>query len=124
MAEAGFWDNPEKAQATVAELKGINTILKPLEEALSASADVQALAELVAEDVSMEPELASETDRLQKMVDALEMQSLLSGPHDASDALVPNQRMAAPRHAAVDRAGHGEDLASLLTGQTGRDERP
>ena len=88
MAEAGFWDNPEKAQATVAELKGINSILKPLEEALAAAADVEAMAQLAAEDASMEAELATETDRLEKMVDALEMQSLLSGAHDASDALV------------------------------------
>ena len=88
MAAAGFWDNAEKAQATVAELKGINSILKPLEEALSVSGDIEALAELASEDPSMEAELASETDRLEKMVDALEMQSLLSGPHDASDALV------------------------------------
>ncbi len=88
MAEAGFWDNPDKAQATVAELKGINSILKPLDEALAAAADVEAMAELAAEDASMEAELAAETDRLQKMVDALEMQSLLSGAHDASDALV------------------------------------
>ena len=88
MAEAGFWDNPDKAQATVAELKGINSILKPLEEALAAASDVEAMAELAAEDASMEAELATETDRLEKMVDSLEMQSLLSGVHDASDALV------------------------------------
>jgi peptide chain release factor 2 len=88
MAAAGFWDNAEKAQATVAELKGINSILKPLDEALSVSGDIEALAELASEDSSMEAELASETDRLEKMVDALEMQSLLSGSHDASDALV------------------------------------
>ena len=35
MGQAGFWDNNEEAQATVAELKSVNSVLKPLEEALA-----------------------------------------------------------------------------------------
>jgi len=88
MGQAGFWDDNEKAQATVAELKGVNSVLKPLEEALAVAADLEALEELAREDQSLEVELAQEADRLEKLVDALELTSLLSGPHDASDALV------------------------------------
>ncbi|MGI9177392.1 MAG: peptide chain release factor 2 [Pirellulales bacterium] len=88
MGEADFWNNQEKAQATVAELKGINSILKPLDEALAASGDLEALEELAREDESLEPELATEADRLEKKVDSLELASLLSGAHDSSDALV------------------------------------
>jgi peptide chain release factor 2 len=88
MGGADFWSNAEKAQATVAALKTVNTVLKPLEEALAAGRDLEALEELAREDESLEAELASETDRLEKLVDALELASLLSGPHDGSDALV------------------------------------
>ena len=88
MSEGDFWNNSEKAQATVAELKGINSILKPLEEALAVGADLEALEDLAREEVSLEPELAAEADRLEKMVDALELASLLSGAHDSCDALV------------------------------------
>lgn len=88
MASSDFWTNPEKAQETVSELRGINSILKPLEEALHVSSDVEALAQLASEDSSIESELSSETDRLEKLVDALELASLLSGPHDASNAIV------------------------------------
>ncbi|MFM8378268.1 MAG: peptide chain release factor 2 [Planctomycetia bacterium] len=88
MGQAGFWDNNEKAQATVAELKSVNSILKPLEEALAVGADLEALEELAREDQSLEAELAGEADRLEKLVDALELASLLSGAHDASDAIV------------------------------------
>jgi len=88
MASSDFWTNPEKAQDTVSELRGINSILKPLEEALHVSSDVEALAQLASEDSSIESELSSETDRLEKLVDALELASLLSGPHDASNAIV------------------------------------
>ena len=88
MGEPEFWNNSEKAQATVAELKGINSILKPLDEALGTSADLEALEELAREDGSLEADLATEADRLEKLVDRLELTSLLSGPHDSCDALV------------------------------------
>ena len=88
MSEADFWTNSEKAQATVAELKGVNSVLKPLEEALAVGQDLEALEELAREDESLEADLAVETDRLEKLLDALELTSLLSGAHDSCDALV------------------------------------
>ena len=88
MGRAGFWDNNEKAQATVAELKSVNSVLKPLDEALAVGSDLEALEELAREDQALEGELAQEADRLAKLVDALELTSLLSGTHDAADALV------------------------------------
>jgi peptide chain release factor 2 len=88
MGQADFWNDSTKAQATVAELKTINSVLKPLDEALAVGRDLEALEELAREDESLEGELAGEVDRLEKLVDALELASLLSGPHDGSDALV------------------------------------
>ena len=88
MGEVDFWNNSEKARATVAELKGVNSILKPLEEALAAGQDLEALEELAREDESLEADLVVETDRVEKLIDALELTSLLYGPHDSCDALV------------------------------------
>ncbi len=88
MSGPDFWSHAERAQTTVAELKGINSVLKPLEEALASGRDLEALEELTREDASIETELATEADRVGKLVDALELASLLSGPHDGSDALV------------------------------------
>ncbi len=88
MAEAGFWNDADKAQATVAKLKQINAVLKPLNEAIAAVDDLEALTELVREDESLEADLAAEVERVEKLVDHLELTSLLSGPHDACDALV------------------------------------
>jgi peptide chain release factor 2 len=88
MGQADFWNDTSKAQATVAQLKTLNTLLKPLEEALAVGSDLEALEELAREDISLEGELKQETDRLEKLVDSLELASLLSGPHDSSDALV------------------------------------
>ena len=88
MGQADFWNNTSKAQATVAQLKTLNTLLKPLEESLAVSRDLEALEELAREEISLEGELKQEADRLEKLVDSLELASLLSGPHDSSDALV------------------------------------
>jgi peptide chain release factor 2 len=88
MSAEGFWNDSGKAQATVAELKSVNSVLKPLEEALAAGRDLEALEELAREDASLESEIYTEAARLEKLVDALELASLLSGPHDSSDALV------------------------------------
>ena len=88
MGQADFWNDTGKAQATVAQLKTLNTLLKPLEEALAVGRDLEAMEELAREDISLEGELKQETDRLEKLVDSLELASLLSGPHDSSDALV------------------------------------
>jgi peptide chain release factor 2 len=88
MGQADFWNDTSKAQATVAQLKTLNTLLKPLEESLAVGRDLEALEELAREDISLEGELKQEADRLEKLVDSLELASLLSGPHDSSDALV------------------------------------
>ena len=88
MGQADFWNDTAKAQATVAQLKTLNTLLKPLDESLAVGRDLEALEELAREDISLEGELKQETDRLEKLVDSLELASLLSGPHDSSDALV------------------------------------
>ena len=88
MAEPGFWDNQEKAQTTIAELKSLGAILKPLEEAVAAAADLAALVEMAAEDESLATELPSELDRLEGMVGQLELKGLLSGPFDSKGAIM------------------------------------
>ena len=38
MSQSDFWNDSDTAQSTVAELKQLNTILKPLDESISAAA--------------------------------------------------------------------------------------
>ncbi len=86
MAEPGFWDNPDRAQAVIAQLKPLNGIIKPFEELESAVADVQAMAELAEEDASAEGDLESELSSCENKLANFEMRSMLSGPQDASNA--------------------------------------
>jgi peptide chain release factor 2 len=88
MAEPGFWDNQESAQATIADLKSLNAILKPLGEAIAATADLQVLVEMADEDPALTDEVAAEVKRLETLVSQLELKGLLNGPYDAKGAIL------------------------------------
>lgn len=88
MSSPGFWDKQEKAQQTVAELKSLKAVLKPLDEAVRAAEDLTALVEMAAEDEAFAPEVEKEVSRLERLVDELELRSLLNGPNDAAGAIV------------------------------------
>ena len=88
MAAPGFWENQERAQATVGELKSLRTIVEPLAEALRSSEDLGAMLELAEEDDDFASEVVDEIRRLEKKVDDLELKSLLNGPHDGAGAIL------------------------------------
>jgi peptide chain release factor 2 len=86
MGEANFWDNPEKAQGTIAQLKPLNGLLKPYEDLESAAGEIRTLVELSEEDESLEAELERELTPFEKRFDEFEMRSMLDGSQDASNA--------------------------------------
>src|SRR5437868_4892443 len=86
MGEPTFWDNPEKAQQTIQQLKPLNGLLKPFEELQGASHDLEVLAEFASEDPSHDRELEEELGRIEKRLDEFELQAMLGGPQDASNA--------------------------------------
>ncbi|HEX3658390.1 MAG TPA: peptide chain release factor 2 [Pirellulales bacterium] len=88
MAQSGFWDNQERAQATMAELKALSAVVKPVREVTGASDDLAVLIEMAAEDEAMAVEVRPELERLEAALDDLELKALLNGPHDAAPALL------------------------------------
>ncbi len=88
MAQPDFWNNQESAQATIAELKSIGAVLKPLEEAIAAADDLQALVDMAKEDESLVGELGGEIERLERLVGDLELRGLLNGPFDSKGAIL------------------------------------
>ena len=88
MAAVGFWDNHETAQQTVGKLKSLYAIVKPLEEAIAGVDDLTAMIEMAEEDESFAAEVPDEIDRLQRLIDELELKSLLNGPRDGAGALL------------------------------------
>jgi len=88
MGKPNFWDNQDKAKETIGQLKPLNALLNPYDALVSSSEDLDVLGDLAEEDPRAEPELESELVEVEKRLDAFELQSMLSGPQDASDAFV------------------------------------
>ena len=88
MAAPGFWDNQERAQQTVGQFKALKALLKPFDDALQASGDLPGLIEMAEEEPTFVSELRGEIDRLEVIIEDLELKSLLSGPNDGAGAIV------------------------------------
>jgi peptide chain release factor 2 len=88
MSQPNFWDNQERAQEVVGRLKGLNSVVRPLEETLAAAKDIASMIEMAEEDPSLEAEVTAEIRRIEKRVEELELKALLNGPFDNAGAIV------------------------------------
>lgn len=88
MARPGFWDNQERAQLVVGELKSLRMIIKPLEESLASSKDLEGLLELAGDDPDAIQDVRREIEHLEATLDELELRALLNGPHDGAGAIM------------------------------------
>ena len=88
MAAADFWDNQEKAQEVVGQLKTVKAIVAPITRMIASEEDLRALLEMAEEDEEIEADIRAEIERLENELDNLELKSLLNGPHDASGAIL------------------------------------
>ena len=88
MAAPDFWTNQERAQAVVADLKGIRAILKPLEQATQSADDLDAMIEMGDEDPGFAGEVPEALQRLEKTVEELAVKALLNGPLDNNGAML------------------------------------
>jgi peptide chain release factor 2 len=91
MGQPHFWDNQERAQQIIQQLKPLNDLLKPAEDLESAKGDLQVLAELAAEDAQLEAELEVELKRFEQRLEDFELHAMLSGPYDAGNAFLSIQ---------------------------------
>jgi peptide chain release factor 2 len=88
MGQQNFWDNPERAQKVIQQLKPLNAILKPFDDICRSAEDLKALAELSEEDASLEGELEGELKKIEGRLDEFDLRAMMSGPQDASNAYV------------------------------------
>jgi len=88
MASPGFWDNQEQAQATVSQLSALKAVVDPIEEVVRDVGDLDGLLEIAEGNpddlIQLEQDLATLKARCQK----IELQGLLSGPHDAKNCFL------------------------------------
>jgi peptide chain release factor 2 len=89
--EPGFWDDPARAQGRMQRLNTLKEGLAPWQAVRKRLDDARTLAELAGMEDDPEayvPELGGELAQVGATLDALEVETLLSGPHDAAPALL------------------------------------
>ncbi len=88
MGDPSFWDNQEKAQATLQETKALRGWVDPYDKLNGRVVSALELGEMIQEgsEPEMERELDKEAAQLREDLAAFEVKSLLRGPDDFRDA--------------------------------------
>ncbi len=87
MSKAGFWDNPDKAQAVVSQLSVLKSIIEPAERLGRSAGDLAELLDLAAaeSDEQMLAQLEDDLSALKERCGQIELQGLLSGSNDVKN---------------------------------------
>ena len=88
MTEPDFWGDSEAAQGVVAELKALKGIVTPIRNSRKSAADLDDLLEMMAEEPELESDVAAEINRLESVLDDLELRALLDGPNDMASCIL------------------------------------
>jgi peptide chain release factor 2 len=88
MGQPNFWDNQERAQQIIQQLKPLNDLLKPAEDLETSKGDLEVLAELAEHDTQLEAELEGELVHFERRLGDFELRAMLSGPYDAGNAFL------------------------------------
>jgi peptide chain release factor 2 len=89
-AEPDFWDQPEAAQRAMQELAQLKEAVDRWQGLATRARETRELLELVSvgEDPALAAQLSAEVEAIKQEVSTHEFELLLSGPHDAQDALL------------------------------------
>ena len=87
-AEPGFWDNPQKAEKVMGDIKALKVRIEPWKELVAAVEDVEALYELAVEgaDESLEEEIRTSMDDIRARFEKQSVLNLLSDEVDRNGA--------------------------------------
>jgi peptide chain release factor 2 len=93
MAASGFWDDGEKAQKLVGELRQLTASLKPLKELISEGDDLGVLLEFAEADDTgaSDADLKQALTAIDPKIDAVELQATMADPSDICGAYVAVQ---------------------------------
>ena len=87
-AEPGFWDNPQKAEKIMGDIKSLKARVEPWKELVAAIEDAEALYELAVEgaDESLEEEIRTSMNSIREKFEKLSVLNLLSDEVDRNGA--------------------------------------
>ena len=84
----GFWDDPDAARAVTTKSERLRRLIDLWGGMAAEAEELSEMLPLAKDDESLAKELAERSEALQSKFDAHEREALLSGPHDANDAIL------------------------------------
>jgi len=87
-SDPNLWSNQQKSQTVMRERKRLEDMLSTEADLARRSDDIAAYFELAREGEDVSADLRREIDSLRELVERLETETLLSGEHDARNAIV------------------------------------
>ncbi len=89
MSVPGFWDDSQKANKVIQELKELKSKLEPWEESKKQYEELKGLAEIIEPtDESSIVQIQKELESLSKKIGGIEFKALFSGEHDRSSVIL------------------------------------
>ncbi len=90
MEEPDFWDNPEKSNNYMKELKGLKADIEDFKKLEKDKTDAEEFIEMAYEenDESLIPEIGQLVDNFEALFEKLQMETLLSGEYDKCNAIL------------------------------------
>lgn len=90
MEAPGFWDDPDKSQKAMKELKGLKDSFEGYDSLKSGLEDINVLIEMADEsdDASLVPEIEQEVTSFEEKMEEIRIETLLSGEYDSCDAIL------------------------------------
>ena len=90
MEAPNFWDDPEKSQGMMKELKSLKDDMQTYQNLISQKEDMETLIEMGYEenDDSVIPEIEELLEEFKKDFENIRVKTLLSGEYDKNDAIV------------------------------------
>ncbi len=88
MSQPNFWNDNAHANKVMQELKNLKTVVEPFQKSRKHLTDLEEMVELAAEDPEFLSQINAELSQLTREVSQLEIQTILGGPFDKSNAIL------------------------------------
>jgi len=89
-AEAGFWDDQQNSSAVLTKMKRLQNKVEKFKKLQAEFENLESLNELllIEEDIELGKEVLKNTDKLDKEIEHMQLETLLSGKYDKNNAIV------------------------------------
>ncbi len=88
MTQGGFWDDQNKANRIMRDLKTLKSVVEPFHDCIKRADEAKELLEMAGDDTAMVAQIEAEVSAINAAIEYTELQAMLAGPYDNNSALL------------------------------------